>query len=197
MHHPRPRLRFQTPWGWSLVLAVVALLATVAPNPSPATAGEKTETVVRVPDFELPTHDGKKVKLSQALRKGPVILDFWATWCTPCRAVMPVYAELAKTYAEQGLQFLPVSLDSKKAQPRIGQLFEKEGWAFSSLLDPRQKVAAQLRVFSLPTMFLVDRDRRIVATHVGFRPDMKAGLDQEIRTLLELPTLEKTGAAGK
>lgn len=139
----------------------------------------------RVADFTLKTHLGGEVHLSEALKKGPVILDFWATWCGPCRLAMPIYADLAEKYADQGLQFLPVSLDVEKAQPKIAPFFEKQGWTFPSLLDPEQKVASKLQVMSLPTMFLIDRDRHIVATHVGYRPSMKTELEEEVRTMLE------------
>jgi len=148
-------------------------------------ATEPADEARYVEDFTLRTHDGGEIKLSDALEDGPVILDFWATGCTPCRHAMPIYAELATKYADKGVRFLPVSLDTKKAQSKIAPLFEKQGWKFVSLLDPTQEIASALHVLSLPTMFLVDQDRRIVATHIGFRPDMKEGLERELQDLIK------------
>ncbi len=175
-------------------LAIAVMIAVAGLQLPPASAGESGDPAIYVEDFTLPTHDGGKVRLRDALKKGPVILDFWATWCTPCRLAMPIYAELAERFADQGLQFLPVSLDTKKAQKKIAPLFAKEGWNFASLLDPKQKVASKLHVMSLPTMFLVDREGRVVAKHVGFRPTMKATLEKEIEALFgSEPSSEPTG----
>jgi thiol-disulfide isomerase/thioredoxin len=173
------------------VLIVIAIAMLSVMSTGVAVAGEPGDEAVYVPDFTLPTHHGGEVKLSEVLKNGPVILDFWATWCAPCRLAMPIYVELAEQYADQGLRFLPVSVDTKKAQRKIGPWFEKRGWEFASLLDPQQKVASQLRILSLPTMFLVDRDRRIVATHIGFRPDMKESLAKELQALLNSENAEK------
>ena len=100
---------------------------------------------------------------------------------------MPVYAELVEKYGEHGLQFLPVSLDTKRAQKKIGPWFEARGFEFPSLLDPDREVAELFNVLSLPTMFLLDTDASLVTWHMGFRPDMKAELETEIRRILDLP----------
>jgi thiol-disulfide isomerase/thioredoxin len=178
--HPATRTSLAT----LLVLLVMAMVVLSVVPSGVAIAGEPGSEAVYVPDFTLPTHLGGEVKLSEVLKNGPVILDFWATWCAPCRLAMPIYVELAEQYADQGLRFLPVSVDTKKAQRKIGPWFKKHGWEFASLLDPQQKVASKLRILSLPTMFLVDQDRRIVATHIGFRPDMKERLAKEVQALL-------------
>lgn len=154
---------------------------------------EEGEVTYYAEDFELPTHLGGKVRLSEALEKGPVILDFWATWCAPCKRAMPVYAELVDTFGEHGLQLLPVSLDNERAQSKIGPWFEERGFEFPSLLDPDREVAQQFNVLSLPTMFLLDSDGRLVTWHVGFRPDMREELEREIRGLVGLP-VESAGS---
>jgi cytochrome c biogenesis protein CcmG/thiol:disulfide interchange protein DsbE len=134
------------------------------------------------PDFELDDASGKPVKLSE-FRGQVVLLNFWATWCAPCRIEIPWFIEFQKTLQSRGLATLGVSLD-------------EDGWdAVRPYIDEHKinyrvmvgndDLAQQYGATSLPTTFLIDRSGRIAATHVGlcgkgeYEADIKAVLNEQ------------------
>ena len=117
-------------------------------------------------DFELQDLSGKKVKLS-ALKGKVVFLNFWATWCGPCRSEMPSMQRLHEKLKAEGLEILAVDLQEDKGKV---QAFAKElGLAFPILLDSDGSVGAAYNARSIPTTYLLDRDGNIFARAVGAR----------------------------
>ena len=116
------------------------------------------------PDFELVTLKGKKVKLSDFKGK-VVLLNFWATWCPPCREEMPIFKRVYRKYKEKGFEILAVSTDT---DPRVVKRFVKEfGIEFPVLIDKEGKVMRLYQVQGLPTSFLIDREGRVVKVRLG------------------------------
>lgn len=114
------------------------------------------------PDFKefglegsLPDLDGKAL-----------LVDFWASWCGPCRQAMPAVAELHETYKDQGLVVLGVSLDSSKSD--MDAFLKKNPVPFGILRDPEGAFAKHLGIKSIPTSYIVAPDGIIQAVHVGF-----------------------------
>ncbi len=146
-------------------------LPAVAPA---AAAGEMA------PDFTLPTAQGE-LSLS-ALRGQVIYLDFWASWCTPCRKSFPWLNAMQTKYAERGFTVLSVNVDAEAA---LAARFLAELPAqFPVAYDPAGEVAARYRVMGMPSAYLIDRDGRIHSSHIGFRDDGKAGYEEAIRALL-------------
>jgi thiol-disulfide isomerase/thioredoxin len=166
-----------------LVLAALVTGVFLLPRDSVV---EETDDPNQAPDFVLSTLDGGKIRLSEALETGPVLLDFWATWCAPCKKAMPLYAELVERYAEHGVQLLSINQDAERMQNKIAPYFEKQGFSFPALLDPKKEVASAYGVMVLPTSFLVAPDRTIAAKHVGFRLGDEKVLERELREVLGL-----------
>jgi cytochrome c biogenesis protein CcmG/thiol:disulfide interchange protein DsbE len=135
------------------------------------------------PDFTLVDIAGNEVSLS-AQRGKAVVVDFWATWCGPCRAVMPHLQALSEEYAGK-LEVLAVSLDQdpKTAVPPFA---EKHGLTFTMLADSRGPQVAQQwgGIRSIPTSFLVDPDGKVVHRWVGIHG--RADYEREIRKALGL-----------
>lgn len=162
--------------GVSVALALVAVgVAWSRSVGRSATTPESPFTemeVVRVkgepeaPDFSLPTLEGRAVTLS-ALRGQVVLLNFWATWCPPCREEMPSIERLHRELGDQGLVVLAVDVDES---PRLVAKFMKDfGLSFPALLDARSEVASRYGVGGLPTTWLIDRRGRVVGGAVGPR----------------------------
>lgn len=115
------------------------------------------------PDFELPQLGGERVRLSDFAGK-PVVLNFWATWCGPCRLEMPILNAYAHQYGN-ALTILAVNLQEPEREVAI---FANElGLDFPILLDGQASVSELYRVQGLPTTFVIDGEGRVVVVHVG------------------------------
>lgn len=167
------------------VLAVLALLLVAAPAVA--------DDLGRAHDFRLRTADGKTMTLEQVLADGPVLLDFWATWCAPCKVALPRWDALAKKYAEHGVRLITISQDDPRSQPKILPYMRSQGFDFPALLDGDKQVGRRYRVSKLPTTFLIAADGTIVSHHVGYREGDEHEVEAELRALLELePTAEES-----
>ncbi|NHM28516.1 TlpA family protein disulfide reductase [Desulfofundulus sp. TPOSR] len=139
----------------------------------PAATGNKesgvpvgTEVGQRAPDFTLTTTGGKEVSLSN-FRGRPVVLNFWATWCPPCREEMPA---IQSFYEKRGreIQVLAVNLTaSEKSAAHVKDFLKAGGFTFPVLLDTRNTAAQEYLVRAIPTTFFIDREGIIRAKHTG------------------------------
>jgi len=119
------------------------------------------------PDFTLESLEGKSVTLS-AYRGQAVLLNFWATWCGPCKIEMPWFVELQKEYGPQGLQIVGVAMDD--ASKEEIQKFAKEMGVNYTILLGKEAVGQQYGgVDVLPTTYFIDRDGKIVSREFGLQ----------------------------
>lgn len=134
----------------------------------------------RAPAWELPDLDGRAVKSGDFAGK-VVILDFWATWCPPCRAEIPHFVELQREYGEKGLMIVGVSLDEKG--PAVVKPFAgKFGINYPLVMGDQRIVEAFGGIEGIPTTFVIDRQGNIVKRHVGY--GSKAEFESAIKPLL-------------
>lgn len=133
----------------------------------------------QAPDFNLPAPDGKRIKLSALLEKGPVLLDFWATWCKPCLKGMPKLQEIHATYAERGLTVLGVNEDGPRGLNRIRPFLKGRKITFAIAIDAAGSVMKRLQVRALPTTILIAPDGEIVLRQTGLADakDLIAAID--------------------
>ena len=120
------------------------------------------------PSFELPAPDGRMGKLSDYSGK-VVLLNFWATWCSPCLKEMPGMELLWKKYRDQGLVVLGVSNDQKNFGKRVNTFIKRVDLSFPILLDTESEVSDLYDVSGIPVSFLISRDGKILAEVVGVR----------------------------
>jgi thiol-disulfide isomerase/thioredoxin len=118
------------------------------------------------PDFELQTLDGKNLKLSD-LRGKAVLLNFWATYCGPCKIEMPWFVELQKEYGPQGFQIVGVANDD--ASTADIAKFAKEMGINYPILIGKDSVSDSYKVSVLPTTFFLDRDGKLIAREFGLQ----------------------------
>jgi cytochrome c biogenesis protein CcmG/thiol:disulfide interchange protein DsbE len=145
-----------------------------------AFGGWAADSFKAAPAWELKDLDGKTVKSSDFKGK-VVILNFWATWCPPCRKEIPDFIELQKQYGAQGLAIVGVSLD--RDGPATVKKFQKSNNINYPLVMGNNEVTeAYGGVESIPTTFIIDRAGKIVGKHVGLAP--KATFEKELKPLL-------------
>lgn len=165
-----------------LVAAAAATLVLAASRQPSATAAEPAQNATAKqpsPAWELKDLDGKSVKSSDFAGK-VVILDFWATWCGPCRMEIPGFIELQKQYADKGLVVIGVSLDQDGASA-VKPFIEKMGINYPIALGDEAVVSAFGGIEGIPTTFIIDRAGNIVRKHVGYAP--KAEFEADIKPL--------------
>ena len=117
------------------------------------------------PDFELTSLDGKRVKLSDYRGKA-VLLNFWATWCSPCKVEMPWFVDLQKKYGNDGLVVLGVAMDDSDSA-KIAQFASEMGVNYPVLLGTDKVSEEYGNVEFLPTSFYIDREGKFVGKGVG------------------------------
>jgi cytochrome c biogenesis protein CcmG/thiol:disulfide interchange protein DsbE len=125
--------------------------------------------------------------LDLAPYRGKVVyLDFWASWCVPCRQSFPWMNGLNRELHEHGLQIVAVNVDREHAD--AARFLETTAPTFPIVFDPVGTLAEHWRVKGMPTSFLIGRDGKIVAVHPGFRPKDRELLERTIRTALASPS---------
>ncbi len=154
-----------------IVLSFILSLNTLSAN---------TPDNKKAPDFALKTLDGKTVKLSDYKGK-IVIIDFWATWCPPCRKGIPDLIDLQKNYSKD-LVIVGISLDQERTIKDLKPFIENYGINYPVVLGDEKVVKDYGGINAIPTSFIVDRKGFIVDSHVGLVP--KTVYEDKIKKLL-------------
>jgi cytochrome c biogenesis protein CcmG, thiol:disulfide interchange protein DsbE len=141
-----------------------------------------SRTVV-APDFSLRDLDGNVRRLA-SFRGRVVLLNFWATWCPPCRTEMPLMEALYQAYTDNGFEVVAVSSDVQGAEV-VQPFVTQHHLSFTTLLDTTGQVTRLYGVTSLPTTYLLDREGRLVTVAIGSHDWAKADARALIRSLLD------------
>ncbi len=157
------------------------LLAVAALAVGSSGAGAAVTPSAGAPDFTLPSLDGPNLRL-QEQRGRVVMINFWATWCGPCRVEMPHLSKLYEKYRGSGFTVLAVNIDEDPH--KAASLAKQLGMRFPVLLDTEKKVSRLYDLSTMPSTVLVDRDGRVRFVHRGYRDGYEDTYDKQIRELL-------------
>lgn len=141
-------------------------------------------TAQAAPDFQLKDIQSKPVRLSTVNQGKGVVMNFWATWCIPCRDEMSALTSLYDHYSEQSISFLAVSVDDQKSAAKVRPYVKSRQYPFTILLDTDNAVKRLYQVNVIPTTVLIDSNGKIVWFHTGYRKGDEKELEQEIQKLL-------------
>jgi cytochrome c biogenesis protein CcmG, thiol:disulfide interchange protein DsbE len=133
-----------------------------------AATNEKTTGLAignAAPDFELKTLDGKSIRLSE-LQGKKVILNFWATWCPPCRAEMPEMQNFYENH-NKDVEILAVNLTSQDSRDKVGPFIKEYGLTFPVVLDDEGEVLSMYEIEPIPTSYIIDSEGIIRQKYVG------------------------------
>lgn len=158
--------------------ALAALLALLLAT-GPARAGVQADAPA--PDFTLRQHGGGALRLGE--QRGRVVLvNFWASWCGPCRLELPQLNRLHDAYRGAGLVLLGVNVDEDPAA--AAAVARRQGLRFPVLLDSDKAVVRRWDLGSMPATVLIDRDGRVRHVHRGWRDGLDATYERQIRELI-------------
>lgn len=157
---------------------LLGLVFSVLAATSLASSGLTGQTA---PDFALKSSSGENLRLSE-YRGDVVMVNFWATWCGPCRQEMPILDELYSRYQRVGFSLLGVNIDdnSSKAMNMVNEL----GVTFPVLFDSRKEVSELYDVDAMPVTLLIDREGTVRYVHQGYKPGYEDKYLEQIRSLL-------------
>jgi thiol-disulfide isomerase/thioredoxin len=134
------------------------------------------------PPITLDTMGGGKLDLASLKSKNVVVLDFWATWCPPCRAALPILAEVTSSYEAKGVKFF--AIDLKEDPSKISAFLEKQGLKVNVALDKDGKAAKMYGVEGIPQSVIIGKDGVVRVVHEGFSSDLKTKLTAELDEIL-------------
>ncbi len=140
----------------------------------------------RVPNIKLKKLNGKSVMLYNYLKEGPVLINFWATWCSPCKKEMVYLDQFQKEYKDKGFSILAVSTDSQKSLSQVRSYIRSKKYTFPVFQDPNSQTFKKLNGNIMPTNILINKDGKILWRHYGYLPGDEIGMEKEIRSALKI-----------
>jgi peroxiredoxin len=162
----------KTKFGWLALLLACAV----------GSAAAAVQLSTNAPDFTLRSVAGTNLRLQE--QRGQVVLvNFWATWCGPCRQEMPHLNRIYDKYRASGFVLLGVNIDD---DPRAAaDLAAKLGLRFPVLLDTDKQVSRAYDMSAMPATLLIDRDGRVRHIHRGYRDGVERTYEEQVRSLLK------------
>lgn len=145
-----------------------------------AIPGDKT-----IPSVTMKTLDGGKINSSEFKNDGkPMIIDFWATWCAPCKKELDNISEVYSTWQkETGVKVIAISIDDARSSGRVASTVTAKGWDFEVYIDENSDFKRALGVTNPPSTFLIDGKGHIVYEHTGYAEGDEEELYDKIKEL--------------
>jgi DsbE subfamily thiol:disulfide oxidoreductase len=134
------------------------------------------------PDFAAKSDSGRNVRLSE-LRGQVVLINFWASWCSPCRQELPLLSKIYSQYRGAGFALLAVNVDDNRKDAE--SMLKRLGLKFPTLFDGNKKVAKLYGVDTMPATLVIDRDGRVRYVHRGYYDGYERKYEQQVRELLK------------
>lgn len=141
----------------------------------------------KVPSVKLKNLEGKTIDTSTLDNDGkPMVICFWATWCSPCKRELNTYQELYEEWQDEtGLKIVAVTIDDQRSVSRVGPYVNSVEWDFDILLDPNKDFARAMNVINVPHTFLIDGNGNIVWQHNNYATGDEEELIEQVRKLVE------------
>ncbi len=175
--------RFASWLTWALILGMIwTVVSRVPPNQPQVQAGSVAKEGFTAPDFTLSLLDGGEITLSE-LRGKVALVNFWTSWCPPCRKEMPAIESVYRSYKELGLVVVGLNLTAQDSQQAAAAFAQEVGVTFPIALDVNNVVGDLYRVTALPTSFFIDRKGVIRSIIVG-GPMSEAVIQSKVEELL-------------
>jgi len=135
------------------------------------------------PDFTLEDIDGNTVCLDSLLADGPVFMSFWALWCKMCIKELDALKPYFDEFDSLGVNLLAISQDKARSVPKVKPYALSHKWKYVVVLDPDNIMRDLYHVQAMPTSFIINQDKKIVFTHMGYKPGDEEIIIEKMREL--------------
>ncbi len=136
-------------------------------------------------NLTVETIDGEEVSIAALSARGPVLINFWALWCEPCKLEMKHLQSLSEKYRDRQFSIVAVNQDNQKSMSKVPSYVSSQQFTFYVALDPDGEIAQQFNVQNIPFSILIDKKGKIAYKTLGYKPGDEAILEQEIQKVLQ------------
>lgn len=151
-----------------------------------------SDELADAPDFTLEDIDGNTVCLDSLLTKGPVFISFWALWCKMCIKELDALKPYFDEFDSLGVNLLAISQDKARAVPKVKPYALSHKWKYIVVLDPDNIMRDLYHVQAMPTSFIINQDKKIVFTHMGYKPGDEEKIIEKMRELFNQGEKDET-----
>ena len=146
---------------------------------------DDTELGSTIPNLKIKLLNGNTTTIHEMVEEGPLMIDFWATWCVPCKRVMKYLDQYHQDYEEQGFKVLMINQDTPRSLGKVKSYVVSQDYQFYVGLDPNKTIAKKLNGMVMPTLILVDKGGEVKWRHQGYIAGEEVEINNQIKLLLE------------
>ena len=146
---------------------------------------DDTELGSTIPNLKIKLLNGNTTTIHEMVEEGPLMIDFWATWCVPCKRVMKYLDQYHQDYEEQGFKVLMINQDTPRSLGKVKSYVVSQDYQFYVGLDPNKTIAKKLNGMVMPTLILVDKGGGVKWRHQGYIAGEEVEINNQIKLLLE------------
>ena len=146
--------------------------------------GENTDSGSTIPDLKVRLLNGTSTTLHQLSQDGPLLIDFWATWCVPCKKVMKYLNQYHEKYADDNFKVLMINTDTPRSLGKVRGFIKSQDYSFNVGMDPNKVLSKKLNGMIMPTLILVDKGGIIKWRHQGYVAGEELEIEKQIKQVL-------------
>ena len=144
-----------------------------------------------IPDLKVKLLNGSTTTLHKLSQDGPLLIDFWATWCVPCKKVMKYLNQYHEEYANDNFKVLMINTDTPRSLGKVRGFIKSQNYSFNVGMDPNKVLSKKLNGMIMPTLILVDKGGVIKWRHQGYVAGEEVEIEEQIKQVLGKSINEK------
>ena len=153
--------------------------------------GKDTVSESIIPDLKVKLLDGSITTLHKLSQDGPLLIDFWATWCVPCKKVMKYLNQYHEKYENDNFKVLMINTDTPRSLGKVRGFIKSQNYSFNVGMDPNKVLSKKLNGMIMPTLILVDKGGVIKWRHQGYVAGEEVEIEEQIKQVLGKSINEK------